>query len=292
MLGEIERGSRRRHLDDGWPVQDHRVIQGHVGRGIGEEDISLTHRSGRDHGFDHAPVHRWRNRCRTQPAHKDDVERRGKRSLDAKGEGDTLGSRDALRGGQSWERHDGKRGIGARAGSDEGGCEGVDGIETERGAVGVRGRDFPEVETLDGGVEGFGDEDGAGDAEVGLAGDEAGAAEVGGCADALEHRGEGDEGFRVRVGEVVRAGCDGGGAGGHDGRGEELDVLFFVVGDVLEVVVVVGAEAGAEEVGLGHALYAAFVEGVLQMLQGEGILQDVEVGDGSLAFEWVRNGCD
>ncbi len=98
-------------------------------------------------------------------------------------------------------------------------------------------------------MDGFGDEDGAGDAQVGFAGDEGGAAEVGGHADAFEDGGERDEGFGVRVGEAVGAGCDGCVAGRHEGGGEELDVLFFVVDDVLEVVVVGGAEAGFDEVG-------------------------------------------
>ena len=150
---------------------------------------------------------------------------------------------------QSGERLNGQGGVGAGAGFDECGGEGVDGVEAEGGAVGVRGGDFAQVEALDGGVEGFGDEDGAGDAEVGFAGYEAGAAEVGGCADAFEDGGEGDEGFGVRVGEGVGAGCDWGVAGGGEGGGEQFDVLFFVVGDVFEVVVVGGAEAGFEEVG-------------------------------------------
>ena len=91
--------------------------------------------------------------------------------------------------GQGGECHDGQGGVGARAGFDEGRRESVDGVEAEGGAVGVRGGDFPQVEPLHGGVEGFGDEDGAGDAEVGFAGYEAGAAEVGGCADAFEDGG-------------------------------------------------------------------------------------------------------
>ena len=292
MLGNIKRGRRRRYFDDGRPVQDHGVSQGGVGRGLGKEDICLTHRRGRDYGLNHAAIHRWRHRRRAQTAHENDEKRRRKRALDAKGKGYTLGGRDPLRGRQSGERHDGEGGVGARAGGDEGRGEGVHGVEAEGGAVRVRGGDFAQVEALDGGVEGFGDEDGPRDAEVGLAGDEAGAAEVGGCADALEHRGEGDEGFGVRVGELVRAGRDGFGARGGDGRGEELDVLFFVVGDVFEVVVVGRAEAGVEEGLLRHALNAAFVKGVLQMLEREGILEDVEVRDGSLAFEWVGEGCD
>ena len=141
-------------------------------------------------------------------------------------------------------------------------------------------------------MQGFGDEDGARDAEVGFAGDEAGAAQVGGHADALEHRGERDEGFRVRVGEAVRAGGDGGGAGGHEGRGEQLDVLLLVVGDVLEVVVVRGAEAGLGEVRLGHFGHGAFVEDILEMFQRQGVLEDVDVGDGGLTFERAGDGGD
>ena len=102
-------------------------------------------------------------------------------------------------------------------------------------------------------MEGLGDEDGARDAEVGFAGDEAGAAQVGGRADAFEDGGEADEGFGVRVGETVGACGDGLGAGGREGGGEEFDVLFFVVGDVLEVIVVRRAETGFQEVVFRHA---------------------------------------
>ena len=141
-------------------------------------------------------------------------------------------------------------------------------------------------------MQGFGDEDGAGDAEVGLARDEAGAAQVGGDADALEHRGEGDEGFGVGVREAVGAGGDGFGAGGGDGGGEKFDVLFFVVGDVLEVVVVCGAEAGVGKVFFRHGRHGSFVEDVLEMLEGEGILEDVYISDGILTLDGISYGCD
>ena len=178
-------------------------------------------------------MYRRRDGRGIQPADEDDEERRRKRALDAEGEGDPLGGGDPLRGRQSGERHDGQRRVGARARLDKGGRERVNGVEAEGGAVRVRGGDLAQVEALDGLVQGLGDEDGARDAEVGLARDEAGAAQVGGDADALEHRGEGDEGFGVGVGEVVGAGGDGFGAGGGDGGGEEFDVLLFVVDDVL-----------------------------------------------------------
>ena len=88
----------------------------------------------------------------------------------------------------------------------------------------------------------------------------------------------------VRVGEVVCAGCNWLGASGHEGGGEQLDVLLFVVSDVLEVGIILGAEAGCHEVLLRHAFNAAFVESVLEMLQGEGILEDIDIGRGILAF--------
>ena len=194
--------------------------------------------------------------------------------------------------GQGGESLDGQRGVGGRAGGDEGGREGVDRVEAQGGTVGVRGADLAQVEALDGGVEGFGHEDGARDAEVGFAGDEARAAEVGRCADAFEHRGQSDEGFGVRVGEVVRAGRDGFGAGGGEGRGEQFDVLFFVVGDVFQVVVVGRAEAGVGEGFLGEFGHGAFVEDVLEMLKGEGILEYVGVCDGGLTLDGGGDGSD
>ena len=81
-------------------------------------------------------------------------------------------------------------------------------------------------------MQGLGDEDRAGDTEVFFRGDEGGATEVGGGADAFEDGGQGDEGVGVGVGEGVGACLDGGGAGGEEGRGQELDVRFFVRGDV------------------------------------------------------------
>ena len=243
-LREINRRSRRRDLDDSGPVQDHGIRDGGVGRGLGEEDVRLAHRRGGNHRGNHAACHSRHDGRGAETAHEDDIKGGWERSLDAKRKRNALRSRDALGRRQGGERHDGERYVCAGAGFDKGGGEGVDGVEAEGGAVGVRGGDLAEVEALDRGVEGLGDEDGARDAEVGFAGDEARAAEVGGCADAFEDRGEADEGFGVRVREIVGACCDGLGARGREGGGEEFDVLFFVVGDVFEVVVVGRAEAG------------------------------------------------
>lgn len=232
-LREIERRSRRRHLDDGGSVQNDIVRDGRIRLRFRNEDIGLSHRRVRDHRGDRIPLQRRRDGRGVQPANEDDEERRRERAFDAEREGDALGGGDPLRRRQSGEGLDRQRRVGAWALLDKGGRERVDGVEAEGGAVRVRGGDLAQVEALDGLVQGLGDEDGAGDAEVGLARDEAGAAQVGGDADALEHRGEADEGFGVGVGEAVGAGGDGFGAGGGEGGGEEFDVLFFIVGDVL-----------------------------------------------------------
>ena len=292
VLGKVERRRRRRHFDDGWPVQDHGVIQGHAGWSAREEDICLTHGSGWDHGCDQAAVRCWCNRRGTQTTDEDDGEGRRKRALDAEGEGHTLGSRNALGRGQSGECHDRKCGIVAWAGLDEGCGGGVDRVKTESGAVWICRCDFSEVESMDCSVDRFGDEDRTSNAEICLAGDETCSAKVGGYADALEHRGESDEGMGVSIREVVCAGCHWLGASGHDGRSEKLDMLLFVVSNVLEVGVVLGAEAGCHEVLLRHAFNAAFVESVFEMLQGEGILEDIDVGRGSLAFVRAGKSCD
>ena len=135
------------------------VRDGAISRRAREEDVRLAHGSGRDHGGDHATDRRRRDGRGAETAHEDDVESRREGALDAEGEGDALGGGDALGRGQSGKGLDGEGGVGARAGLDEGCGEGVDGVEAERGAVGVRGCDFSQVEPLHGGVEGFGDED-------------------------------------------------------------------------------------------------------------------------------------
>lgn len=69
-------------------------------------------------------------------------------------------------------------------------------------------------------------------------------------------------------------------------------MLFFVVGDVLEVIIVRGAEAGLQEVFFCHTRNGAFVKSILEMLQGESILEYVHICDGRLTFDGVSNCCD
>ena len=54
----------------------------------------------------------------------------------------------------------------------------------------------------------------------------------------------------------------------------------FVRRDGFEVAVEGGVEARVGEVGLGEVGEAGSVEGVFEVLEGEGIVEDVGVGDG------------
>lgn len=87
-------------------------------------------------------------------------------------------------------------------------------------------------------MEGLSDQDRAGNGQVVLAGDQRSTAEVGGSADALKDGREGDEAPDILVGEVVSAGIDRSDVGSLQGAGEKHDMLLLIVGDVLEVGVV------------------------------------------------------
>ena len=54
----------------------------------------------------------------------------------------------------------------------------------------------------------------------------------------------------------------------------------FVRGDFLEVAVESGIEAGVCKVGLGEVLETLSIEVVFKVLKGQGIIEDVGVGDG------------
>jgi len=65
-------------------------------------------------------------------------------------------------------------------------------------------------------------------------------------------------------------------------------VLFFVHGNVEEVVVVCGREASGEEHGFGHCADGFLVEDIFEVLEGKGVLEDVEISDCSLTLlYWV-----
>lgn len=114
--------------------------------------------------------------------------------------------------------------------------------------------------------------------QVGCAHDVCGRAQVGADAYTFEDRGCRDEVCHVRDAEVVRAGGYGGCAGFHESGGQEGNVRHFVGGDFFQVGVEGRVEAAGCEVGLGEVFETFLVEGVFEVLEGEGIVEDVGVG--------------
>jgi hypothetical protein len=143
-------------------------------------------------------------------------------------------------------------------------------------------------------VEGLSHKDGAGNGQVGLAGDQRGTSEVGAGSNTLKDRREAEETVNILVGEGVVASGVRGDTSGSQGTREKLDVLLLVVSDVLEVLVVLGAlscaivsvksseacgckilsHTSVDEVLLGELVESTLVEDVLEVLEGESELED------------------
>ena len=87
-------------------------------------------------------------------------------------------------------------------------------------------------------MEGLGCQDGTGNGQVVLAGDQGRTTKVSRSTDAFEDGGEGDEGCNIGVREVVGAGRDRGLAVCLKSRSQDLNVDLFIIGDIFEVVVV------------------------------------------------------
>ena len=122
-------------------------------------------------------------------------------------------------------------------------------------------------------------QDGASSGQVGSGHDVSSGTQVGGNSDALEDRGGLDEALDISHAEVVGALSDGVGTGFGECGGQEGNVRCLVRGDFLEVGVEGGVETSSGEVALGEVGETFTVEFVLEMLQGEGIVEDVGVGD-------------
>ena len=91
----------------------------------------------------------------------------------------------------------------------------------------------------------------------------------------LKNRGQGDEGLGVSGGEGVGALGDWGGAGGGEAGGQEGDVGSLVGGHFHQVLVEWVWETGGDEVGVGVVGETFTVELVLQVLEGESVIEDV-----------------
>lgn len=94
-------------------------------------------------------------------------------------------------------------------------------------------------------------------------------------ADAFQDGGGGDEGFDVGDTEGVRALSDRLRASRGQGGGQEADVGHLVRGNFLQVFVEGRVEACVREVGLGEVVESFTVELVLQVLEGQRVLEDL-----------------
>lgn len=129
-------------------------------------------------------------------------------------------------------------------------------------------------------MTGLDGQDCASGSQVGCAHDVGRGTEVGADAHAFEDRGSRDEGLDIGDSEAVTASSDWGRAGLCESGGQEGNMGHFVDGDLFEVGVESGVEAGACEVGLGEVLETLLIEGVFEMLKGESVVEDVGVSDG------------
>jgi hypothetical protein len=177
-------------------------------------------------------------------------------------------------GSEHGERLDGQRGVILGARGDEGRSQGVDLVVVERGVEGLGERRLLDGAADEGAVACLDRQDRAGGRQVCLRHDVGGGAEVRGDTNALEDRGGGQEALHACHAEVVGALLDGDGAGGGQGGGEERDVGRLIAADGLDAVVDGRVVAGGGEVGLGEVGETLLVEVVLEVLEGQGVVED------------------
>ena len=99
----------------------------------------------------------------------------------------------------------------------------------------------------------------------------------------LKDGGDGHKGGHIGDAKVVGALLDGSVAGSSEGTGDELDVGRLIERNTLEAVVGEGREAGSHEVIGGELGKAIAVEGVLEVLEGESIVEDVSYTSNTLS---------
>ena len=102
-LGDVESGSRRSDLKDGWAVENGRVRDGGCDIGVGDEGVCLTHCGSRDSSHNHITLHGTSDAGSAQSTDKGDEEGRWHHCGGGESEGDAWCSRDPLGGGQSRE---------------------------------------------------------------------------------------------------------------------------------------------------------------------------------------------
>lgn len=188
------------------------------------------------------------------------------------------------------EGSDGESRVGRRAGLDEGSGQRVGLVEVEWGVEGLaEGVTLADGAGDPGGVAGLDSEDGAGGGQVVGVGDGSGGTEVSACADTLKELRGGSEG--LGVGDTEGVGALLGGVG-TEGGGQEVDVGLLVGTNLLETVADPVREPSSLEGGLVVGLERVAVERVLEVLEGQSVVEDdhVNVGLGSRGLTTVGGG--
>ena len=129
-------------------------------------------------------------------------------------------------------------------------------------------------------MAGFDSQDGAGRGEVVFAHDVGRSSKVSADTNTLEDGGGSEEGLGVGDTKVVDAFSDGLRTSGLERAGQESHVSALVLRDDLDVVVDISGESGLLEVINGEVGKTVTVELVLEVLKGQGIIENVRVSDG------------
>lgn len=273
--------SKRHNLNNSWASNG--VVIGDSS-GVGGQDserlASRAINANRDSDSDHAVLDNG-GREHGASCQREGDEQRASRNLHVSGdlEGDELalhdGHGDVLGHAESGEGLDGEHRVGSRARLDEGSGKRVDLVEVEGNVERLGEGRLIDVAADEGVVAGFDGQNAAGCGEVSLVGDESGGAEVGAHTDTLDDGCGGQEGCRSEVAKVVCALFDGCDASSLQGGGQEVDVGLLIAGNHLEVLVEVGlVEACSSKVLCGEVGKCLAVEGGLEVLKGQGVVQD------------------
>lgn len=176
--------------------------------------------------------------------------------------------------GKDGESLDGQSRVLLGARGDELGSQGVDLVDGERGVKRLSEGSLLQVGTDVRGVTGLNGQDGSSGSEVGLAHDVGSSAEVGGNTNTLEDGGGSQEALGVSDTKGVLASSDGGGTGGLEALGEEVDVVGLILGNALDVVVDGRVGTSGSEVSLSEVGKTGAVESVLEVLESQGVVKD------------------
>lgn len=258
-------------------------VVGDGGVAGGEDGVDLTvgaSVTNGDSGVDLAVLDDSRGEHGSVSQREGDVERTsrdGHASSKVELNGGTLDERRGGVGtsGQCGESLDGKGRVGCRAGLDEGSCERVYLVEVEGDIERLRRGLESQAVADERAVTGLHGQDAAGGGQVCLVGDEGSSTKVGAHTDTFEDLGSGNESGRGEVAEVVCAGIDGSYTSTLESGGQEVNMDLLITTDLLEVSVELRAvEASGSEVLLGELGDTLGVEGCLEVLESQGVVED------------------